>query len=613
MTVATAARINTRATSRWCRALGRSLGLAALLAVYLVALNWPPGTRRFGRYDLAAAAAVATLLLITGFGAWMSARSSAHGLRWVLRKASADALPRSRKSAILAAIFMAAPVIAFVTPVVWDPDSTRFLASILYVQRTGTKFLFDTQDVFLPYILVGPLIKLGGIAAAKYLVATSLVLLVGLVAWIVWDLTGVGVAALAGSAAILGVKVLLDQLGAVRLYPLALFFGYLAAFLMKRCLDRPDRRVTTPLVLSVALVLVLAYESHGIGQLFMMVPAIMLILRPTARALKRVLRVYGATLVLMIPRLIVNLSVGGLADFRRNRTDYFILNGYMRLINQNFWGYPGTKVSARTFLLGLLQKMFELVHPVTWFIVAILVVAAFLSASRRSQVFAACVFAVFFAALVIARPPLHARYFLPLVPAAGIAIGVGVAALISRSPRAEHGRSRWGRPRATLAVAATFFLVCVAALGVASYRNWSEANTWAVEEGPFKAMASMVGDSPHPGVIGVRSNYLLFDSLKPQPYGTLFLSESEFVTYLTWPSDAAVAEVAARHNIGWAFVLPSLSLETDYHDAWLVPTYGKRAVQVERLESSPFACLAMEKDGYRLYGLGDTCKEGSFG
>jgi hypothetical protein len=92
-------------------------------------------------------------------------------------------------------------------------------------------------------------------------------------------------------------------------------------------------------------------------------------------------------------------------------------------------------------------------------------------------------------------------------------------------------------------------------------------------------------------------------------WGTVFLSEEEFVTYLTWPSDQQVVDVLRDHDIGWALVGEDRRLEVDYHDAWLRPAYGRSARQAERLASSPDFCLVEQVPGYLLYRLG-ACRAG---
>src|SRR5829696_3578290 len=47
------------------------------------------------------------------------------------------------------------PFLATAGSVVWDADSSRLLASFIHVRQHGPGFIVDTQDVVLPYLLLG--------------------------------------------------------------------------------------------------------------------------------------------------------------------------------------------------------------------------------------------------------------------------------------------------------------------------------------------------------------------------------------------------------------------------------------------------------------------------
>src|ERR671916_820376 len=59
------------------------------------------------------------------------------------------------------------PFLATAGSVVWDADSSRLLASFVHVREHGPAFIVDTQDVALPYVLLGVPVAIGGIAAAR--------------------------------------------------------------------------------------------------------------------------------------------------------------------------------------------------------------------------------------------------------------------------------------------------------------------------------------------------------------------------------------------------------------------------------------------------------------
>jgi len=156
-------------------------------------------------------------------------------------------------------------------------------------------------------------------------------------------------------------------------------------------------------------------------------------------------------------------------------------------------------------------------------------------------------------------------------------------------------------------------VVVVIALGVAAHSSWTTAVQRAsvaersVRNGPLPALADRIDDGK--GVIGARVGRLTFVDADVPIWGTVFLSEEEFVTYLTWPSDEAVIDIMRDHDIGWALVGEDRRLEVDYHDAWLGPAFGRSSHQAERLATSPNFCEVQRVPGYTLYRLG-PCRPG---
>jgi hypothetical protein len=110
-------------------------------------------------------------------------------------------------------------------------------------------------------------------------------------------------------------------------------------------------------------------------------------------------------------------------------------------------------------------------------------------------------------------------------------------------------------------------------------------------------------------VVGARVGRLLYVDRGTPVWGTLFLTEDEFATYLTWPSDDEVIEVLERRDIGWALVTTDTVREVAYHDTWLVPARGAPSRHVEALAASPAFCAVDRNEGYVLYRLG-PCRPG---
>jgi hypothetical protein len=176
-------------------------------------------------------------------------------------------------------------------------------------------------------------------------------------------------------------------------------------------------------------------------------------------------------------------------------------------------------------------------------------------------------------------------------------VGVGVAAL---------ARRRSWAPRALTSVALAG-LVVVAGSSLDHVVHSHDAQRTVIAERPFHELAAAIDDDR--GVIGARSHNLLNVTTRTPTWGGQFLTEDEYVTYLTWPSDDAVVEVMERHDIGWVLIQSNIELETTYHDTWLLPHHGRPARHVERVAISPAFCRVADIDGYLLYRLGG-CRGG---
>ena len=124
----------------------------------------------------------------------------------------------------------------------------------------------------------------------------------------------------------------------------------------------------------------------------------------------------------------------------------------------------------------------------------------------------------------------------------------------------------------------------------------------AVASAPYQRFADTI--PPGAGVIGTRSVYLNLVSTDLRAYGGQFLTEQEYVTFLTWPSESAVIDVMRRHDIEWVFV-PSAPWKwvTRYNDIWLLPNYRESARYHKEIKRSPSFCQARRSGSAALYKL----------
>jgi len=112
---------------------------------------------------------------------------------------------------------------------------------------------------------------------------------------------------------------------------------------------------------------------------------------------------------------------------------------------------------------------------------------------------------------------------------------------------------------------------------------------------------------PGEGVMGVRSNLMVYvDPNLHTLYGRT-MSEKDFVTYLTWPDDRAVIRMMRRLGVSWVVVRDSKFGETTYHETWLRPVYGERDRHAHRIHDSDDFCREARINRTVLYSIG-SCK-----
>ena len=499
--------------------------------------------------------------------------------------AGVRAVPAPADAALLGAA-LALPTVVLVRSTYADADSARLLAAIDHVRRDGPGLLTSTQEVLLPHLVLRPVEAVGGIIGVSLFNALAVVALAGLVAALARRLSGSVVGGLAGALALLAAYELLYRTTTAPLYALMLLLGYGGLWLTSAALRAEGHRQWL-LAAAAAAALLLAWEAHAVGQVFLAGPLVLLLLTgPGRRELMGAAKVAAALAVLAVPRLLVNLSEGGLSRLRSNRTDFFVTEGYIELINRNYWGLPGTEGRS-----ALLRQLPDLAGRTTGRAVLLLYGLCALVLLRRRPVLLVSALAggaFFLAALLVAEPAPYPRYLLPLVPGAAAVCGVAVGLVAS------------GRAVARLGAVAL-----VVALGVGAVASLVRV-TGDVEDqddllvaSGLEATADRITDDR--GVIGVRASRLKWVGSDAPIWSSQFLTEDEYVTFLTWPSDEVVLELLDRHDIGWVIVNPDQSLELQYDQAWLGPAHGGEVRHVGAVAASPCFRLVEPSGPYRLY------------
>jgi hypothetical protein len=471
-----------------------------------------------------------------------------------------------------------------------DADSARLLAAIDHVRREGGGLLTSTQEVLLPHVLLRPLDALGEIPLVSLFDVLAMVALTGLVAAMARRLSGSVVGGVTAALALLAAYELLYRTTTAPMYCLMLLLGYGGLWLTVAALRSSGRRQWL-LAAGAAGALVGSWEAHAVGQVFLAGPVLVLLLGPGRRQAVGAAKVLGAAALLAVPRLLVNVAEGGFTRLRSNRTDFVITQGYIELINRDFWGLPGT--GGRSAFVRQLPDLAERTVGKTTLLLYGACLLVLLWKRATALLCGAVAAGAFVAVLVIAEPAPYPRYLLPVVPAVAVLCGIGIGAGVRR-----HAGTR---PLATGVAGA----VLVAGLGVAAVASLLRVTTDVdeqvdlLEQSGLEVVADRITDDR--GVIGVRASRLEWVGSDAPIWSSQFLTEDEYVTFLTWPSDAAVLELLDRHDIGWVLVSPDRALELEYDQAWLGPAHGEQVRHVDAVAASPCFGLVEPTGEYRLY------------
>jgi hypothetical protein len=563
-----------------------ALGSIASLATAAALL----GTNRPSSYVvwfLAAAAALAALAI--GVLAWSVSSTG--------ERSRPDSLLRALERPVggwlcfLSGCLLALPVVSLYSrALAGDSDSGRLLASILYVQREGVDRLTETQEVFLPHALLGPIVALGDIPWLQAFNVLSVLALTGVVAFLGWRLTGSFVGALSSALALTALGSILERAYKVPMYPTMLALGFLGLYLSYRAMTEEKRARRWLAAALAGICLIGSMEAHQVGQLFVLLSALLLVAYPSRRALSGLGRVYLCTALLYIPRALVNLADGGLSHFFQNRVDYWVTEGYLRSIQVEMFDYPRS-LSLGEYLSEL-PGGFLGAWGATGGLTLALGAASIFFAPARLRRFIIASGLVLMVVLVGLRIPFFSRYFSLLLVGSALAAGLTIAALMRRQTFRWHAAAALALLGLVVANAFNYHL------RLDRLHDMKTVDQYAI----YRQLAREI--APGEGVIGTRSFNVNNASTGPRVYGGDFLSESEYVTFLTWPSDDAVIDLMRRHDAQWVFV-PDMPWRWvgNYNDHWLGPAYGEEARYHREVRRSPNFCLERRINFAALYRL----------
>lgn len=533
---------------------------------------------------LAVAAAALRRLSRTTTGAWRERqRSIEAGLNGLLT--------------FLIGVAIALPALRFFARRVIETDSARIVATVVHARNHGYHDARVSQEAILPHVIFRPALALWGLPGASLAGVLASVIFVATAAFLAWRWTRSLIAVVVAAATLLLMSFTLAQASLLPLYPLMLASGYLgAAAAWEACRSEGRRRVLFALL--AALAIVAAPEFQSVGQLFFAAPLLAAIASPGGRRLVALLLTYGFIAIGMIPRLLVNYSIGGTRYIRSGRVEWMVQRGYLARINEARHETPSH--------LGYLRRGPELLAEALGGTGVVLIVAALLALAlvpRRVQIVAVLATAIDIGGLAVQRPGDFPRYLSPLLPGIAVLIGLLVATAIESRSWSSHGR------RALVHGLAVALVATIAITGSVDYRTSLgsvRAQEVARRIGRLQTMADLVG---HDTVFGVRAPKLVGYNSELDPWGASWVTEQEFRNYLMWRSDRALLDMFNKYGIEYVAVTERQTLEIDYHANWLEPDYGKRPRHPRMLLNSGNFCPVWHAFPLALYRVG-SCPPG---
>lgn len=480
---------------------------------------------------------------------------------------------------VLGAI-VAYPLHVLYAPILFgDADSARLLSYSRYFLDGHSAFGFftDTQEPFLPPFVYAPAVMVNNVGVARLVALVTLQAAAGVAAFITFRTTRSLWGAATAALSLLCLSAIAERATRLPLYALMLSLGYLGGWFAYRAVAEPGARWRHAALAGV--LLALSQEAHGVGQLFLAVPVLVAVFAPSLRsAAASLARMYTVVLVVMVPRIVVNLWIDGLDQVTSPRSDYWLTQGYLTQIQNKFMGYEGVSEPRGEYLSRMPGRFVDLLGPHGWIVVALAVLGAVIGLRGRARVFVPAALGFFVLAITAKQIPPFPRYYAPMWLGMAILVGVGVATLFRHRPTGTVG---------ALAVTVVLAGAAFVTLGDAARRY--EHSRLNIETNATRGIVETIDDGK--GVIGSRSTQVFFSVTTEVPvWGGQFLTEEEYVTYLLWPSDAEVLDMLARHDIGWVYISEVAELELKYNNTWLVPAYGERARHVDMVESSPNFC-----------------------
>ncbi len=451
---------------------------------------------------------------------------------------------------------------------------------------------FEGQAPFLQYFTYISLVKLfgwgGHLVVVTILFSAALAVLVGYIAYRVSG--GKLWAFLTSVLLLISLPVFLDQAGRLPFYAPLLFFGYGGLFATVTYARYGGRAA---LVLG-ALGLAGALYSYAFGLFFLVIPLLYMLPDHGRAALVRLGRVYAVVAALAAPWFVWHLAAQGLGGLHRQRLSWMVDQGYTRIKNIEVVGVASQ--GRLEFLTERLPEMLEnAAGPLIFILVPLTVIGIMRLPTWSWRTAAVLALVLPIGAMAYRTPPAFGRYIYFLMPALVILSVYGLDAflrLLSSYRRTAHLSS--AAAIIILGLLGAVYLYNVQDEVAVAHRRYSEP-----AQSELTLIAEMVDDGK--AVAGARLGVFGHYEHESPLLGPDFVSEEDFVTYLTWPSEEAVAQMFARNNVGWVLVRRNAEYaERDYY-SWLRVVVGQLPQHYLKIKRSGLVEKVYGGTQYLLY------------
>ena len=325
--------------------------------------------------------------------------------------------------------------------------------------------------------------------------------------------------------------------------------------------------------------------------LYLPIPGLLLLCYWDRKRFDRTLRLYVATGLVVLPWFAWHLMVGG-THFYYHPLNW-ITEGHLEVINREFWGYP--RESLAEYIPEILGVGFRgLLVPPLWLLVPLGAMEVARRFGPRAAVFVLVATAFFLANIFLVRPAPFERYFYAVMPLCVFLAAIGAYSLLDAGPRVL-------RSLAPAGLALTYLLM-VLVIKPGPVAEVHRSQIQALEASPsyaeMRLIAGLIDDDR--AVIGRDSRMQI---LIPENIMKTFfqISEPDYVTYLSWPSETEVLRMLQDNDVGWVLLYKDAERwERDYH-VWLDVAYGKQPRHYLEIPASDSFEKAFDGQIFELY------------